>query len=313
MFHITLFKILFEEPLSSTLFSELVLLWSLSNYLIGRDPVPEISAQGAVTRIHLRDHRLWIVLLTFKAIVMATLAGGMCAWGSWLLPVFVFSTMVALPLLRAKIAPSRIAELEIGANLIFVAALAELIGHSGLKLGWVLFTVEMSSARIAASSLIVAILIFSLRGGTYIVRSILDKAGTLPPLKEKSVEPSPSDSSPVNPLPVSPTVPTQPSQITNNNLSTTATLNALDVAPTVDLVEYSRGRLIGNLERLLLVAIVVAGSYQSLAFLAAAKGLIRSKNLENRAWAEYFLVGSLASAVVSVVAGLLIGQLLKHW
>lgn len=70
------------------------------------------------------------------------------------------------------------------------------------------------------------------------------------------------------------------------------------------------GRLIGNLERLLLTVIVVAGSYQSLAFLAAAKGLIRSKDLENRDWAEYFLVGSLTSVLVAVAAGLLIQRLL---
>jgi hypothetical protein len=82
---------------------------------------------------------------------------------------------------------------------------------------------------------------------------------------------------------------------------------------TVDLGEYSRGRLIGNLERILLVVVVAAGSYESLAFLAAAKGLIRSKELENRDWAEYFLVGSLASVLVSVAVGLLVRQLMKMW
>jgi len=39
----------------------------------------------------------------------------------------------------------------------------------------------------------------------------------------------------------------------------------------------NRGRLIGNLERLVLTLVVVAGSYAALGFLVAAKGLIRSE------------------------------------
>jgi hypothetical protein len=42
------------------LFSELVLIWSASNYLIGTDPVPEISATGATTKIQLKQHRTWL-------------------------------------------------------------------------------------------------------------------------------------------------------------------------------------------------------------------------------------------------------------
>jgi len=55
--------------------------------------------------------------------------------------------------------------------------------------------------------------------------------------------------------------------------------------------------------------IVAEASYDAIAFLIAAKGLIRSKNLENREWAEYFLLGTLASIAVSLVGGFSIRQI----
>jgi hypothetical protein len=72
----------------------------------------------------------------------------------------------------------------------------------------------------------------------------------------------------------------------------------------VDIIEINRGRLIGNLERLVLTIVVAAGSYAALAFLVAAKGLIRSEDLRDRDFAEYFLIGSLASVLVALCAGL---------
>ena len=82
----------------------------------------------------------------------------------------------------------------------------------------------------------------------------------------------------------------------------------------LDLVEMNRGRLIGNLERLVLTLVVVAGSYAALGFLVAAKGLIRSEELQEREFAEYFLVGSLCSVLVALCAGLVIRYtLLALW
>ena len=75
----------------------------------------------------------------------------------------------------------------------------------------------------------------------------------------------------------------------------------------VDVAEVKRGRLIGNIERLLLTIVVAAGSYAALGFLVAAKGLIRAEELgKDRAFSEYFLVGSLASVLVALCAGLII-------
>ncbi|MEO8293914.1 MAG: hypothetical protein ABI613_00270 [Gemmatimonadota bacterium] len=68
--------------------------------------------------------------------------------------------------------------------------------------------------------------------------------------------------------------------------------------------EFNRGRLIGYLERLLIMAIIMAGQYAALGVLVAAKGLIRSHELERLDFAEYFLIGTLASITVAFFVGL---------
>jgi hypothetical protein len=83
----------------------------------------------------------------------------------------------------------------------------------------------------------------------------------------------------------------------------------------IDIEEYNRGRLIGNLERIVLTIVVAAGSYAALAFLVAAKGVVRSEQFErNRDFTEYFLIGSLSSALVALGAGLALRfALLRLW
>jgi hypothetical protein len=79
--------------------------------------------------------------------------------------------------------------------------------------------------------------------------------------------------------------------------------------------EYNRGRLIGDLERIVLTIVVAGGSYAALAFLVAAKGVVRSDEFENnRDFAEYFLIGSLSSVLVALCAGLALRfALLQLW
>jgi hypothetical protein len=69
---------------------------------------------------------------------------------------------------------------------------------------------------------------------------------------------------------------------------------------------YAHGRMIGQIERIIVVLIVMGGNLQALAFFFAAKGLIRSKELEKRTRAEYFLLGSLASFLIALAAGLIL-------
>jgi hypothetical protein len=83
----------------------------------------------------------------------------------------------------------------------------------------------------------------------------------------------------------------------------------------IDLKEYNRGRLIGALERILLLAVVIAGSYEALGFIVAAKGLIRAREFElSRDMTEYFLIGSLTSVLVALATGSLARQILNaYW
>jgi hypothetical protein len=71
---------------------------------------------------------------------------------------------------------------------------------------------------------------------------------------------------------------------------------AAEAAPAADPeAEYNRGRVIGVLERLIVFALILRGEYGALGFVIAAKSFARFKELNNRNFAEYFLVGTLAS------------------
>lgn len=74
----------------------------------------------------------------------------------------------------------------------------------------------------------------------------------------------------------------------------------------VDIEEYNRGRIIGNIERLILTAFVSMREYSSLAFIMAAKGLFRARDLERKEFSEYLLTGTLVSCLVAIAAGLLV-------
>ena len=72
----------------------------------------------------------------------------------------------------------------------------------------------------------------------------------------------------------------------------------------------SRGKLIGYLERLLVILLTAAGAYQSIAFIIAAKSIARFKQLNDRNWAEYFLLGTLSSIFLGLVLGLVVQRVL---
>ncbi|GAA1544425.1 hypothetical protein HD600_000222 [Microbacterium ginsengiterrae] len=73
---------------------------------------------------------------------------------------------------------------------------------------------------------------------------------------------------------------------------------------------FQGGRLIGPLERILVLVLTLVGAYALLAAMLAAKGIVRfpeiSRDGETGARAEYFLVGSLVSWVVALGAAFLV-------
>ncbi|MEO7597659.1 MAG: hypothetical protein ABIV50_01920 [Opitutus sp.] len=78
--------------------------------------------------------------------------------------------------------------------------------------------------------------------------------------------------------------------------------------PAIDAGEYNRGRVIGLLERGLIYAFVLSGQFGAIGFTLAAKGFTRFKELENRGFAEYVLIGTLLSSSIAMAAGVWIKQ-----
>jgi hypothetical protein len=83
-------------------------------------------------------------------------------------------------------------------------------------------------------------------------------------------------------------------------------LNRLQLRPGsprlgIDATEYARGRVIGLLERVLIYFFVLNGQYGAVGFTLAAKGFTRFKELENRSFAEYVLIGTLLSSGLAML------------
>lgn len=75
--------------------------------------------------------------------------------------------------------------------------------------------------------------------------------------------------------------------------------------------EYNTGRLIGILERTIVYFLVIIGKYEAIGFIMAAKAFTRFKELEDRAFAEYVLIGTLLSIALSVGVALFVSQILR--
>ena len=173
---------------------------------------------------------------------------------------------LCLPIGRTRISSAYLAEAEVGGNTIYAIGLAVLAHKLQIthELGQ---PTTFLPSQLAAILFVLTIIVFVLRGGTHIVRGLLEKGRILPAKRSDAIN--------------------------------------------VDVEEYNRGRIIGNVERLILLTFVSIQAYPALAFLMAAKGLFRAKDLEKREFSEYFLVGTLVSSIVAIAAGLLVKLVLK--
>jgi hypothetical protein len=70
------------------------------------------------------------------------------------------------------------------------------------------------------------------------------------------------------------------------------------------------GRTIGILERMLVLTLVLLEQWSAIGFVFTAKSVARFKELENRAFSEAYLVGTLTSLLVAGASGLLLRQLI---
>lgn len=73
----------------------------------------------------------------------------------------------------------------------------------------------------------------------------------------------------------------------------------------------SSGSIIGILERTLICALTLLGQFDAIAFVIAAKSIARFERLNDRDFAEIYLVGTLASVTWAMTSALLISYLLS--
>lgn len=69
----------------------------------------------------------------------------------------------------------------------------------------------------------------------------------------------------------------------------------------LDVEEYNAGRYIGLLERLLVYTFVLQGQHTAIAVVIAAKGFARFKDMDQRDFAEYVVIGTLLSVAGAVL------------
>lgn len=69
----------------------------------------------------------------------------------------------------------------------------------------------------------------------------------------------------------------------------------------LDANEFARGRVIGLLERTLIYFFVLNLQYGAVGFILAAKGFTRFKDLDQRPFAEYVLIGTLLSSGLAML------------
>ncbi len=80
---------------------------------------------------------------------------------------------------------------------------------------------------------------------------------------------------------------------------------------SLDRPAYSAGRYIGILERLLIYILVLNAQFATIGLVLAAKSFARFRQLEERQFAEYVLIGTLLSVLVAILVSLVVRALVS--
>jgi hypothetical protein len=257
--------------LAFVLFSaKLALLWVLTNYAFPVDP----SGKPGETGKRGSNWWYWFATILARSLSLACIVTWVSGW-SYILGLFTLGFAILLPLARRRIPFCYLAEFEIGANLLFILG-ASCLALMENTVPAVPAGSEPASRQAAAAYVVMAIVVFVIRGGANIVRGVLDKGGNIAELNESGEGSA-----------------------------------HIGVKKSRQTPKYNRGRIIGMIERLMLMTFVAMQAYDALAFLLTAKGLFRARELDDAAFAEYFLVGTLTSSMVAIAAGLAIQFVLK--
>ncbi|MCL5029300.1 MAG: hypothetical protein M1480_09830 [Bacteroidetes bacterium] len=78
----------------------------------------------------------------------------------------------------------------------------------------------------------------------------------------------------------------------------------------IDRKEYNAGRIIGMLERVLIFFFVLLNQYAAIGFIIAAKGFTRFRELDDRNFAEYVLIGTFLSALSAILIAIFVKSLI---
>ena len=73
------------------------------------------------------------------------------------------------------------------------------------------------------------------------------------------------------------------------------------------------GKIIGILERFIILTLVLLNQYTGMAIVLMAKSIARFDELRERNFAEYYLVGTLASISFALFCGILMKFLFELW
>lgn len=168
--------------------------------------------------------------------------------------------------------------------------------------------------------LVLGLAAFLLESANLVVRAALDGEHTWRPVDSARADAAaPASPAPASPAPAS-AAPASAAPAAADAVDSAATdvetpaLVAHIAEPTTTAPDpragFKGGRLIGPLERMLVLILTLAAAYPILAAMLAAKGIVRfpeiSRDGETGARAEYFLVGSLVSWVIALGAAFLV-------
>jgi hypothetical protein len=74
--------------------------------------------------------------------------------------------------------------------------------------------------------------------------------------------------------------------------------------------EPARGKMIGYLERMIVFLLVVTGNMSGIGLVLAAKAFARFRQLDDKDFAEYVLIGTLLSIGMTIMIGMVLGNFL---
>lgn len=83
-------------------------------------------------------------------------------------------------------------------------------------------------------------------------------------------------------------------------------INSLKETSSNEEGDVRAGALIGILERLIVFVLGIMGQFGAIGFVIAAKSLARYKQLEDKSFAEKYIVGTLLSALIAILCSIIV-------